>query len=55
MGSAEKAVNKAYAKEQEKEQSVPGESFVAGSVYGGIIFTLKAGVVTDIFIGAAAE
>jgi hypothetical protein len=55
IGSSEKAVKKAYSKERDAEQSVPGESFVAGSVYGGVIFTLKAGVVTHIFIGAAAE
>ena len=55
IGSTEKAVKKAYAKERDSEQSVAGESFIAGSVYGGVIFTLKAGLVTDIFIGAAAE
>ena len=55
IGSKEAAVNQAYAKDRDKEQSVPGESFIAGSVYGGVIFTFKAGIVTDIFIGAAAE
>ena len=55
IGSSEKAVKKAYAKERDAEQSESGKSFVAGSIYGGVIFTFKAGVVTDIFIGAAAE
>jgi hypothetical protein len=55
IGSSEAAVRKAYAKDYEKEQSAPGSTFVAGSVYGGVIFTFKDGKVGEIFIGAAAE
>ena len=55
IGSPVAAVRKAYGKLEEKQQSRPGETFVAGSVYGGIIFTLKGGKVSEIFIGAAAE
>ena len=55
IGSTEAAVKKAYAKERDAEQSESGKSFVAGSIYGGVIFTFKTGLVTDIFIGAAAE
>lgn len=55
LGSTEAAVRKAYADVQDKEQSVPGETFVAGSIYGGAIFSLKDGKVVRIFIGAAAE
>jgi hypothetical protein len=55
IGSSLKEVSKAYGDVQEKEQSRPGESFVAGSLFGGIIFDLKQGKVSEIFIGAAAE
>lgn len=55
IGSTEAAVAKAYGKERDKESSKAGESFVAGSLYDGIIFTLKDGKVAEIFIGAAAE
>jgi len=55
IGSSEADVAKAYAKERSKEESVAGQLFVAGSVYGGVIFTIEKGKVVQIFIGAAAE
>lgn len=55
IGSAEADLAKAYRELRNAEQSVPGETFVAGSIYGGVIFTLKGGKVAQIFIGAAAE
>ncbi len=55
IGSPVAAVRKAYGKLEDKEQGGKGDTFVAGSVYGGVIFTLKAGKVAGIFIGAAAE
>ena len=55
LGSTIAEVTKAYGKVQDKEQSVPGQTFVAGSVYGGVIFTFGGGKVSRIFIGAAAE
>jgi hypothetical protein len=55
IGSSMADVNKAYQDVYDKEQSVPGKSFVAGSVYGGVIFTIKDGKVVGIFVGAAAE
>jgi hypothetical protein len=55
IGSSEAAVRKAYGGLEDKSASKSGESFVAGSLYGGVIFQFKAGKVTDIFIGAAAE
>jgi hypothetical protein len=55
IGSPVSAVRRAYGRLEEKQQSRPGKSFVAGSVYGGVIFTLKHGRVSEIFIGAAAE
>ncbi len=55
LGSTEAAVRKAYGKAEDKESSKPGETFVAGSIYGGVIFTFNHGKVSEIFIGAAAE
>ena len=55
IGSSEAAVRKAYAALEEKSEGKRGESFVAGSIYGGVIFQFKAGKVSEIFIGAAAE
>ena len=37
------------------EESSTEERLVAGSVYGGLIFTLEEGAVTKAFLGAAAE
>ena len=55
IGSTIAEVTKAYGKVQDKEQSDSGKTFVAGSVYGGVIFTFSSGKVSQIFIGAAAE
>jgi hypothetical protein len=55
LGSTLAEVRKAYGKFENKEDSQAGETFVAGSVYGGIIFHLKDGKVSSIFFGAAAE
>ena len=55
IGSTEAAVRKAYGRQEDKEQSAPGKSFVAGSIYGGVIFHFSGGKVSEIFIGAAAE
>jgi hypothetical protein len=55
IGSPEASVRKVYAKERDKEQTPDGATFVAGSVYGGVIFSFKEGKVSQIFIGAAAE
>jgi hypothetical protein len=55
IGSTSAEVTQAYADVQDKEQSEPGKTFVAGSIYGGVIFTFTKGKVSQIFIGAAAE
>jgi hypothetical protein len=55
IGSNEGEVRKAYGAVEDKESSVRGASFVAGSLYGGVIFRFEKGRVSDIFIGAAAE
>jgi len=55
IGSTEQEVRKAYKKDWNKEDSRQSESFVAGSIYGGIIFQFRNGKVSQIFLGAAAE
>lgn len=58
IGSTEEEVLKSYGQYQDEESllfSTKGEQFVAGSIYGGMIFTFKKGRVTGIFLGAAAE
>lgn len=54
IGSTEQEVRKAYKKDWNREDSSQ-DSFVAGSVYGGIIFRFRKGKVDQIFLGAAAE
>jgi hypothetical protein len=55
IGSTWATLAKAYRDVQNKEEGEAGKLFVAGSVYGGVMFHLEAGKVTQIFIGAAAE
>lgn len=55
IGSPEAAVAKAYRDVQNKEDGEAGKLFVAGSIYGGVMFHLEKGKVSQIFIGAAAE
>lgn len=55
IGSSVEEVIRTYGKDQEQETSVSGQSFVAGSIYGGLIFTFENGLVNEIFLGAAAE
>ena len=57
IGSTKGDVLKAYGKFEDKEnKSAAGaDSFVAGSIYGGIIFTFKGDKVSEIFFGAGAE
>ncbi len=45
----------AYRSELDPETPPTGHSIVVGSLFGGMIFTLAEGVVTEIFLGAAAE
>lgn len=55
IGSSIEEVSLAYAKEKDKEMSIPDQTFIAGSIYGGLIFTFDKGRVIEIFLGAAAE
>jgi hypothetical protein len=55
IGSTEQEVIKAYGHFQNAEDSKQGEFFVAGSIFGGVMFNFHQGRVSSIFIGAAAE
>ena len=55
IGSAEAVARKAYAPFLDRESPAEPGTLVAGSVYGGIIFTFTSGKVSRIFFGASAE
>jgi hypothetical protein len=57
IGSQLADVEKEYGDFEDKEngEGKTNTSFVAGSIYGGIIFSLENEKVTKIFIGASAE
>lgn len=55
IGSTEAEVQEAYESLHNEEESEPGTTFVAGSIYGGLIFTFEDDKVTSIFLGASAE
>ena len=55
IGSTENEVVKAYQSDWNREDSEKGKTFVAGSIYGGLIFSFRNGKVSSIFLGAAAE
>jgi len=55
IGSTEQKVMDAYKPYWNKEDSKSFNIFVAGSVYGGLMFNFQNGKVSRIFLGAAAE
>ena len=55
IGSTEQEVMKAYKSQWNREDSKHFGGFVAGSIYGGVMFNFKNGKVSRIFLGAAAE
>lgn len=55
IGSTEAEVRRAYAREWNPEESRQAGAFVAGSLYGGLVVTLRQGRVASLFLGAAAE
>ena len=55
IGSTEAEVGKAYGSFRNAEDSKQFGGFIAGSVFGGVMFTFQQGKVSRIFIGAAAE
>jgi hypothetical protein len=56
IGSTESEVIEAYGRYRDPEGSgAKGKTFVAGSVYDGMVFDFQGGRVVRIFLGAAAE
>lgn len=55
IGDSYTKVMQAYKDEEDREMSIPYESFVAGSIYGGLIFSFENSSVNQIFLGAVAE
>ena len=56
LGDAEEAVLAAYGRFRDSEgASEPGKTFVAGSIFGGLMFAFTDGKVSELFLGAAAE
>jgi hypothetical protein len=55
IGSKAEQVLAAYRSELDPETPPTEQSIVVGSLFGGMIFTLTNGVVTEVFLGAAAE
>ena len=55
IGSTEAEVNEAYGRFRNAEDSEHFGGFIAGSVFGGVMFKFQQGKVSRIFIGAAAE
>lgn len=56
IGSPRAEVLKLYGKLRDPESTVDDATqFIAGSIYGGLMFTFAGGKVTEMFLGAAAE
>ncbi len=56
VGADEAAVAAAYGSFRDEDGlSAPGRTFLVGSIYGGLVFSLAKGRVTRIFLGAGAE
>jgi hypothetical protein len=55
IGSTEAEVNKAYGRFRNAEDSAQFNYFIAGSIFGGVMFKFDQGKVSWIFIGANAE
>lgn len=55
IGDLYEKVEKVYKQEKDVDNSITCETFVAGSIYEGIIFSFNEGRVSKIFLGSAAE
>ena len=55
IGDYYEKVEEVYKQEKDVDNSITCESFVAGSIYEGIIFSFNEGRVSKIFLGSAAE
>lgn len=55
VGDSYDEVLKKYQQDQNIEQSVPFKTFVAGSIYGGLVFSFQQNRVVRIALGYLAE
>lgn len=55
IGDTYEKVRKFYQQYEDRENSIPSKTFVAGSIYGGLIFTFSNNRVTQIYLGSSAE
>ena len=55
IGSTEDDVIEAYQDQEDPTISESGQTFVAGSIYGGLFFTFNEGQVVKMFLGGGAE
>ncbi len=55
IGDSYETVQEAYQDVEEQGSYFTNKIFVAGSVYGGLIFSFENNCVVEIFLGAAAE
>ncbi|MCX5891573.1 MAG: hypothetical protein NTW80_01105, partial [Deltaproteobacteria bacterium] len=55
IGSTEAEVNAAYGRFRNAGDSEHFNCFIAGSIFGGVMFNFEKGKVSQIFIGAGAE
>lgn len=55
IGSTEAEVNEAYGRFRNAFDSEHFNCFIAGSIFGGVMFNFEQGKVSQMFIGAGAE
>ncbi len=55
IGDSSAKVKQAYAPEEDAAAPISSDYFVAGSVYGGLIFEFQNNQVKEMFLGAVAE
>ncbi|HRI10483.1 MAG TPA: hypothetical protein PKW35_21835, partial [Nannocystaceae bacterium] len=55
VGSPRALVLDRYGKLRDPESPAEDDTFVAGSIFGGVIFAFEGGKVSQIFLGAGAE
>ncbi|WP_413161030.1 hypothetical protein ACL6C3_21215 [Capilliphycus salinus ALCB114379] len=55
IGDSSAKVKQAYAAEEDEAAPISSDFFVAGSVYGGLIFEFENNQVKEMFLGAVAE
>jgi hypothetical protein len=55
IGSTEAEVNETYGRFRNAGDSEHFNCFIAGSIFGGVMFNFEQGKVSQIFIGAGAE